>query len=122
VEVFMAELEVRDGNLVLKLSTIEKAEAVHGDLHVPLAAVRGVEVLDDAAEMTRIRTGFKVGMRVPGSASVATVRGGGRKMFIAVHADTPRAVRVLLDGDSFDEWIVGAADPESVIADLNLKV
>jgi len=118
----MAELEVRDGNLVLKLSTIEKAEAVHGDLHVPLAAVRGVEVLDDAAEMTRIRTGFKVGMRVPGSASVATVRGGGRKMFIAVHADTPRAVRVLLDGDSFDEWIVGAADPESVIADLNLKV
>jgi len=116
----MAELEVREGKLVLKLSTLEKAEAVHGDLHVPLAAVRSVEVLEDAAEMTQVRKGFKVGMRVPGSASVATVRGGGRKMFVAVHADTPRAVRVLLDGDSFDEWIVGTADPESVIAHLDL--
>jgi hypothetical protein len=117
----MAELEAADGKLTLRLSAIEKAEAVHGDLHVPLTAVRSVEVLDDAAEMTRIRTGFKVGMRVPGSATVAVVRGGGRKMFIAVHADTPRAVRVLLDGDSFDEWIVGVDDPESVIANLNLK-
>jgi hypothetical protein len=116
----MAELEVRDETLVLKLSAIEKAEAVHGDLHVPLTAVRGVEVLSDATEMTKIRTGFKVGMRVPGSATVATVRGGGAKMFIAIHSDTPKAVRVLLDGDSFDEWIVGTDDPETVIAQLNL--
>lgn len=116
----MAELEVQGENLVLKLSAVEKAEAVHGDLHAPLADVRGVEVIDDAEEMTRIKTGFKVGMRVPGKASVATVHGGGRKMFVAVHTDTPRAVRVLLSGDSFDEWIVGSADPESVIAGLNL--
>ncbi len=42
-------------------------------------------------------------------------------MFIAVHADTPRAVRVLLDGVSFDEWIVGTTDPKAVIAKLNLN-
>jgi hypothetical protein len=41
-------------------------------------------------------------------------------MFVAVHHDTPRAVRVLLDGDSYDEWIVGAVNPKAVVANLNL--
>jgi len=116
----MAELEVQGDELILRLSGIEKTEAVHRDLHVPLAAVRSVEVLDDALEMTHVDTGFKVGMRVPGRATVAVVRRPGRKMFVAVHHDTPRAVRVLLDGASYDEWIVGAADPESVIVGLDL--
>jgi hypothetical protein len=118
----MAEIEVGDGELVLRLSAVEKAEAIHRDLHVPLSAVRGVEVIDDTMEMTRIKTGFKVGMRVPGSASVASVRRAGHKMFVAVHQDTPRGVRVLLEGDSYDEWIVGASDPESVVAILNEKL
>jgi len=117
----MAELEVEDGELTLRLSVAEKAEAVHGDLHVPLSSVRGIEVIEDAHEMTRVKTGFKVGMRVPGTASVAVVRRRGHKMFVAVHHDTPRGVRVLLDGDTYDEWIVGARDPESVVARLNLK-
>ena len=120
----MAELDVHDDELILHLSGIEKAEAVHGDLHVALSAIRSVEVLDDAHEMTHVNTGFKVGMRVPGSATVAVVRRPGRKMFIVVHHDTPRAVRVQLDNDShgYDEWIVGASDPESVIANLNLNL
>jgi len=118
----VADLDVADGKLTLRLSAIEKAEAVHGDLHVPLSAVRSVEVLDDAHEMTRVNTGFKVGMRVPGRATVAVVRRAGRKMFIAVHTDTPRGVRVLLEGESYDEWIVGATDPEAVIAALNLNL
>jgi len=117
----MADLEVHDDELILHLSGIEKTEAVHGDLHVPLSAVHGIEVLDDAHEMTRVGTGFKVGMRVPGSATVAVVRRGGRKLFIAVHHDTPRAIRVLFDGGSYDEWIVGAPGQESVIANLNLQ-
>jgi len=116
----MAELEVRDGQLVLRLSAVEKAEAVHGDLEVPLSSVRRVEVIDDAHEMTSVKTGFKVGMRIPGAASVAVVRRSGHKMFVAVHHDTPRAVRVLLDDNSYDEWIVGATDPESVVSALNL--
>lgn len=117
----MAELAVEDGELVLHLSGLEKAEGVHGDLHVPLSAVRSIEVLDDVLEMTHVNTGFKVGMRVPGRATVAAVRRAGHKMFIAVHHDTPRGVRVLLEGDSYDEWIVGATDPETVVASLNLR-
>jgi hypothetical protein len=119
-EVGMAALQVEDLELVLCLSGIEKAEAAHGDVRVPLSAVRSVEVLEDALEMTHVGTGFKVGMRVPGKATVAVVRRSGRKLFIAVHHDTPRAVRVVLDGASYDEWIVGASDPEAVIVKLNL--
>ena len=73
----MAELRLERGELVLHLSGAEKAEAVHGDLRVPLSTFRGVEVLDDAHSWTGIGIGFKVGMRVPGVASVATVRGHG---------------------------------------------
>jgi hypothetical protein len=51
---------------------------------------------------------------------VATVRTGGKKLFAAVHQDTPRGLRVLLDGQNYDEWIVGCADPEGVAASLPL--
>jgi hypothetical protein len=114
----VAELQLDSGELVLHLSGTEKAEAVHGDLRVPLSALRGVEVLDDAHDWTGIGVGFKVGMRLPGVATVATVRGQGEKMFIAVHRDTPRGVRVRLGGAPWDEWIVGCADPEAVAATL----
>jgi hypothetical protein len=114
----VAELQLDGSELVLHLSGAEKAEAVHGDLRVPLSALRGVEVLDDAHAWTGIGVGFKVGMRVPGVATVASVRGHGEKVFIAVHGDTPRGVRVRLEGAPWDEWIVGCADPEAVAATL----
>jgi hypothetical protein len=69
-------------------------------------------------DWTGIGVGFKVGMRVPGVATVATVRGQGEKMLVAVHGDTPRGVRVRLEGAPWDEWIVGCADPEAVAAAL----
>jgi hypothetical protein len=114
----MAELRVEGGELVLHLSGREKAEAVHGDLRVPLSAVRGIEILQDAHEPAD--HGFKVGMRLPGVAEVAIIHDAGRKLFAAVRRDTPRGVRVLLQGTSYDEWIVGCADPEAVATALPL--
>ena len=118
----MAELTVINDQLVLKLSAVEKAEAVHGDLHVSISEVQKVVIINDAIEMTRIKTGFKVGMRAPGYATVAIVRRPGYKAFVAVHHDTPKAIRVSVKGDySYNEWIVGVADPESVLASLKLN-
>ena len=91
---------------MLRLSAAEKAEAVHGDLRVPVSAIRGVEVLDDAHSWTGIGAGFKVGMRVPGVATVATVHGHGEKVFVAVHGDTPSVVRERVEGALRDGWIV----------------
>jgi hypothetical protein len=115
----MAELRVDDGELHLVLSTAEKIEGVHGDLTVPLSAVKGVEVLDDAHEAAGIRAGIKVGTRLPGVIEVGRVYGRRGKLFVAVHRDTPRGVRVSLSSSDFDEWIVGCADPEAVAARIS---
>jgi hypothetical protein len=114
----MAELQVKGGELVLHLSLGEKAMGAHNDLRVPLDSVRRVVVVDDAHELAD--HGFKIGERLPGIVEVGTVLGGGKKIFAAVHHATPRGVRVILDGGSYNEWIVGCADPEATVAGLAL--
>ena len=44
----MAELSPEGNELVVHLSLAEKAEAVHGDIRVPMSSVRQVDVVDDA--------------------------------------------------------------------------
>ncbi len=114
----MAELHIEDDQLVLHLTPAEKLESVHGDLRAPLSSVRGIEVLDDAHAPVGPRAGLKIGTRIPGFIEVATIQGRKQRLFAAVHHDTPRGLRVSLDGTSFDEWIVGCADPEALAAQL----
>ena len=114
----MADLEARDGELVLVLRSAEKLEGVHGDLHAPLDAVIGIDVLDDAHAPAGIRAGVKIGTRLPGVVEVGTIQGRKRRLFAAVHHDTPRGLRVRLQGLSYDEWIVGLSDPEGKLAEL----
>ncbi|HEY5394727.1 MAG TPA: hypothetical protein VIL16_04960 [Trebonia sp.] len=116
----MAELRIDGGELVLHLSGAEKLESVHGDLRAPLSAVRGVEVLDDAHAPAGVRAGVKIGTRLPGVIEVGTIRGLHKRLFAAVHHNTPRGLRVRLEGTEYDEWIVGCADPETVAAGLGL--
>jgi hypothetical protein len=104
----MADLRIEGNELVLHLSGAEKAESVHGDLRAPLSAVRGIEVLDDA--------------HGPGVIEVGVIQGRTKRLFAAVHHNTPRGLRVRLDGTAYDEWIVGCADPEAVAAGLGLPV
>jgi hypothetical protein len=116
----MAELKIEGDELVLHLSAAEKVEGVHRDLHAPLSAVRGVEVLNEAHRAAGIRAGMKIGTRIPGVVEVGIVQGRTRRLFAAVHHDTPRGLRVRLEGTTFDEWIVGSIDPEAVAAQLGL--
>jgi hypothetical protein len=116
----MAELKIDGDELVLHLSGVEKLEGVHRDLRAPLAALRGVEVLDDAHRAAGFRAGVKIGTRIPGVVEVGTVQGRAQRRFVVVHHDTPRGLRIRLDGTTFDEWIVGCVDPEAVAAELGL--
>jgi hypothetical protein len=116
----MADLRIDGNQLVLHLSAAEKLEGVHGDLRAPLSAVRGVEVLDDAHAPVGVRAGIKIGTRLPGVVEVGTVLGHHRRLFAAVHSDTPRGLRIRFEGAGYDEWIVGCADPETVAATLGL--
>lgn len=112
----MAELQVEGDELVLQLSLGEKAGAVHADPRVPLSALQSVQVLDNAHEPAD--HGWKIGERLPGFVEVGTILDSGRKIFAAVHHNTPRGVMLIFDGADYDEWIVGCADPESVVARL----
>ena len=116
----MADLRIDGNQLVLHLSAAEKLEGVHGDLRAPLSAVRAVEVLDDAHGPVGVHAGIKIGTRIPGVVEVGVVQGPTRRLFAAVHRNTPRGLRVRFEGTDFDEWIVGCADPEAVAAGLGL--
>jgi hypothetical protein len=109
----VAELS-RDGDdLVLTLSRPEKVASFHGDIRVPMSSVRGVEVVEDVIHAVH---GFKFpGTRWPGRFAFGRVIGpSGTKTFAIVHHDTPRGLRVRLDGVAFDELLVGCEDPEAV--------
>lgn len=114
----MAELRIENDELVLQLTTAEKVEGVHGNLRAPLSAVSAIEVLDDAHEPVCIGSGIKIGTRIPGFIEVGTIQGLQKRRFAAVHIDTPRGLCISFDDLSFDEWIVGCADPEGTAAKL----
>jgi hypothetical protein len=116
----MAELKIDGNDLVLHLSAAEHVEGMHGDLRAPLSAVTGAEVLDDAHRPVGLKSGVKIGARIPGVIEVGTIQGRNHRLFAAVHRDTPRGLRIRLEGTSYDEWVVGCADPEAVLAQLAL--
>ena len=110
----MAELLIDGDELVVRLGALEKIEAVHGEVRVPVASVRGVEVLEDALAAVH---GLKSpGTGVPGMVAVGTYRSIGSKIFAVVHHEAHRGVRVTLDGADFNELIVGCDDPEAAVA------
>jgi hypothetical protein len=111
----VADLLVEGDELVVRLSRLEKAEAVHGEIRVPLSAVTQLEVVDDAIHQVH---GIRVGTGIPGSTAVGTFTTKTVKMFAAVHRDTPRAVLVTLTGAQFDQLLIGSPDPEAVVASL----
>ena len=114
---------IREGDeLVVDLRGIEKAEALHGDVRVPVSAVTSVEVVDDVIHRVK-------GLKMPGSAwpglfamgtFVAKAENGG-KTFALVHHNTHRGLVVHLDGAKFDTLVVGLDDPEGTKAKLGLS-
>jgi len=113
----VAELR-RDGDdLVVALSVAEKAEALHGDIRVPASSVRDVEVVEDAIHAVSAWR-KTVGAAWPGRFAIGTFRDADGKVFAAVHHDTPRGVKVALEGANFDALVVGCEDPEEVVREL----
>jgi hypothetical protein len=115
----MAELK-RDGeDLVVELSVAEKAEALHGDIRVPISQVGQVEVVDDVVHAVPWMK--SVGAAWPGRFAIGTFHGDGGRVFAAVHHSTPRGVRVTLEGANFDALVIGCEDPEEVARGLAIS-
>ncbi len=115
----MAELRTDGDDLVLHLGALEKAEGLHGDIRVPLAAVTAVRVVDDPWPELR-------GLRAPGTGlpqviAVGTRRGGFGKDFAAVHGTGP-AVVVELAGAEFGRLVVTSDDAAAMAAAIRAAV
>jgi hypothetical protein len=111
----MASLIVEGADLVVKMSDLEKVEAVHVDIHVALAAVHDVRAVDDAwPELRGIRA---PGTGIPGVIAVGTRRGSFGKDFAAVHGRGP-AVVVDLEGAAYSRLVVTTPDAESTAAEI----
>src|SRR5580698_3135440 len=103
----MASLIVEGADLVVKMSDLEKVEAVHIDIHVPLTTVHEVRAVDDAwPELRGIRA---PGTGIPFVIAVGTRRGSFGKDFAAVHGKGP-AVVVDLEGADFTRLVVTTDD------------
>ena len=109
----MATLHCEGDELVLRLSPREKLGAVHGDVRVPLKAVRDVALSD--APFAELR-----GLRAPGTAlprriALGTWRYRGGKDFAALYRHKP-AVIVSLQDAPFGRLLVSADDAADVAA------
>jgi len=112
----MADLVIEGSDLVVHLSTFEKAEAVHGNVTLPLSAVVSVEAVDDAWPHLR-------GMRAPGTGipnvvAVGTRRGTFGKDFAAVHG-TGAALVVELEGAAYQRIVVTHDDAVALAGTIN---
>jgi hypothetical protein len=105
----MAKLEASGTDLRVHLTPLEKAGAVHGDVVVPLAAVRDVSI--EPSPFARLR-----GVRAPGTGwprviALGTWRHGSGRDFAAVYRGRPAVVVDLHEGE-FQRLIVSTRDPE----------
>ena len=114
----MAELIREEDTLVLRLSTLEKMEVVHGDIRVPVSSVQSVTVLDDVIHAVH---GLKMpGSRLPGVFAMGTFVSREGTVFAIVHHQTKRGLKVNLSGSTYDALIIGIDDPEGLVSSLGL--
>ena len=111
----MAECVVSGDQLIVRLSTAERLEAVHGEVAVPLSSIRSVDVAENL--MTFVH-GLRVGTGIPGSTAVGTFTSKTARIFGVVHHGQHRGVRIVLEGADFDEILVSCDDPEKVAASI----
>jgi hypothetical protein len=110
----MATMNVTAGEVVVLLNALEKLGAVHGDVRVPRAAVRGVHIATEP--FSEVRGLRAPGTGIPGIIALGTWRRlGGKKDFIAAYRGRP-AVIIELDQDmaGFERLIVSVDSPDQV--------
>ncbi|MFC5996789.1 hypothetical protein ACFQE5_21510 [Pseudonocardia hispaniensis] len=111
----MAVLRTDGQDLVLELTLGEKIWSLHGNLRMPLSAVRDVSVVP--APLAAVRGLRAPGLAVPFRTKIGTWRRRGAKSFAVARAGRP-AVRVVLADMPFEELVVSVDEPERVARDL----
>ena|SRR5690242_15049265 len=111
----MPTITIAPDTVTVRLSTAEKAGALHGDLSIPRSAIVAATVMEDP--MSGISGIRAPGYAMPGHAKLGTWRHHDGKDFIAVYADRP-AVELRLAGQQYERLLISVDDPHTVVAQL----
>lgn len=115
----MAELVTHAGDLVVRLTPLERLGALRGDVRVPLVAVRSVSV---AARPWEALRGIRApGTGFPGLTMLGTCRGRFGKDFAAVYRKST-AVLIELRDHEFERLLVCTRTPEGDAASISSMV
>lgn len=115
----MATLVPENGDLVLRLSPIEKLGGLHGDIRVALDAVQDVGVTRQPfGEVRGLRA---PGTGVPGRIALGTWRYRCGKDFVALYRGKPGVI-VRLRGTPYRRLLVRADDADAVAAAIRAAV
>jgi hypothetical protein len=107
----MAELAIEGNELVLRLTTFEKAAALHRDLRFPVSAIGSVEVAEKPFTLVK---GLKAaGLSIPRRVAIGTFRGRGGTRFFVLKGTRP-AVHITFTRGSIGALVIGSADPEAL--------
>lgn len=111
----MASLLINDDMVTVELSTVEKLEAVHGNVTVPRSAIVNAMVVPDGmAELHGLRM---PGTGLPGVIMVGTWRDNETLTFAVCHGRGPAVVIELAD-QVYDRLVVTVDDPDQIAASL----
>lgn len=115
----MADIRVDGADLLVELTRLEKVEAVHGNLRLPLTSVREVKVVDRPLDLIH---GLKLpGTGIPGSTAVGTwVSPDGSTFAVEHHAS--RGVLLRLEGQTYQQVVVGCDQREAVAERIRAAV
>jgi len=110
----VARLLIDDRKVTVRLSALEKLEALHLNVTVPRTAVIAArEVPDGLAELRGIGTGTGL----PGLLMIGTVRNGAGLTFAVCRGRGP-AVVLDLAGQAYDRIVVTVKDPSEIVSRL----
>jgi len=111
----MTSILVSDDTLTVRLPRVSKVAGLLRDQVVPRSAVTAVEVVSDGLAAAR---GLRApGLAIPGRRRIGTWRGRGVRRFVDVRRGQP-ALRVHLQGQRYDELLIGRDDAVALAARL----
>ena len=112
----MTTARVHDATLTVSFSTAEKVAGLLRDQHIPLTAIRAVEVVPDGLEAAR---GLRApGFALPGRRKIGTWRSRDGKSLVAVHGHRP-AVHLTVQGQRYATLLISIDAPEELVASLS---
>lgn len=114
----MASVEVRQGELIVTLTRLERLAALRGGIRVPLSAIQSV--CADPAPWSSVRGIRVIGTGVPGMLAYGVRRMTGQGPdFAALHGRGPALRIECAPGAPYSRIIVSVADAPSAAQELS---